>query len=430
MHLPAEPGEEKFVKCPTCQHEVSGRFCPNCGTDVQSVTGAGQPGAPDPSATAIMNPADLAPYLRSPQPPSNAPAGGPQQPPIGQAPFPQQAPPVDSPPGQPGAQPQYGAAPTPPPYFSAQTPYPQPQTPSVPQGQPQYAPPYGQPMTAVPVTRVRRGRRLLIAVFGVIGALIVIGIAAAVIVAKLGSSDSGKIKFGTSYKDTASTFSIQNEKTSFSPSDHVAWVGFLSHNVAPSSLRRTIALVKTNGTTRTIVDQPVKFVNSISGKVGQVAFEESIAKLEEVGISPPGKYRFSYLSNGKTEATGTMRLTGASPAGKVFFGTSSSDSMIAGVSQQSTFGPKDTMHYAAHFARPQPAGRLSVLLIRISSDGSEQTVSQGLHDDLTDPRTFVRLDRIAMSDLRSFGANSSGTYILRYTKGSSVLAEGKFTLKL
>lgn len=410
------------MKCPTCQHEVTGRFCPNCGTDVRVTRPAS-----DPNSTSVISPADLRQYAQRRPGPTLPGAGEPQSPPTQVNPS--AAVPPSTYPQAPAHTP-YGAA-SQGPY--GQQPYaPQPEYGQLPASGQQPQSPHEFAPTGVQTgypqqAPARKGRPLLVIAL-VLGGVLLLAIAGIVVLAHLPRSDSGKVKFGTAFKRSGNAFSIQNETSTFGPSDQVAWVGLLKDDVPAGSLRRTIARVNGNGSSSVIVSGPVQFTTQTSSRINQVAARESVASLEEVGINPPGTYRVTYLSNGKTEATGTFTLSGASPIGSIFFGTSTSEGVITGLSQHSIFGHKDTMTYAAHFPAPEGPGKLTVRFVRIRSDGSEQPVSHGLYDDLTTSGIRVRVNQISAADLPRYGASKPGVYILRYIKGKALLAEGKFTL--
>lgn len=416
--------------------------------------------ASDMNSTSVLNAADLQQYVRNHQDPSPSQTAGPQTPstqtnPSGSVPpsqhsqnpgYGEQAShgnpesPYGGGPSSNPQQPGYGqpASYGQPPPFSQQSAYgQQPEYGQQPgYGQQQgYGPapnPYATPQGGVGVAAPpppKRRRRPLLVIAGVLGGLLLLAIAAVVVFALLAKHDSGTVKFGTGFKKSGSSFSIQDERSTFAPSGTVAWVGMLKDDVAPGALRRTIARVNADGSKTVIVSEPVRFTSQTSSKINQVAARETVASLEEAGVNPPGTYRVTYISNGKQEASGSFTLSGASPMGKIFFGTSAAGGVVTGVSQHSTFGRKDTMTYAAHFPSPQGTGKLTVKFVRIRPDGSEQVVSHGLYDDLTSSGIRVRVNRIPASDLPRYGVNKSGVYILRYLKGTSVLAEGKFTYK-
>lgn len=363
------------MQCPTCQHEVSGRFCPNCGTDVQALTGAGRPNSSDPNATAVLSREELAAYRERLR--SGSTEAGAQQPP---------------------EQPVQGTG-------------------------------YGTARVVEPPPGRRRRTGLLVAIVIAV-ALFALGGVAVLVLSHFNNADRGKVKFGTSYADNGSKFSVEHPRSSFSPTQHVAWVGYLSEGVDATTLRRTITRINPDGSRTVLVNRTVQLSSSTSNKVDQVAADSTVAALEELGVNPPGTYEIAYVSNGKTEAKGQFRLTGSSPSGQVFFGHAATDAMIAGVSQNATFSRADTMNYAAHFVRPAGPGRLTVRIYRIQSDGSQTLVSKGLYDDLKDSGLWVRVNQVAVRDLMGYGANASGTYILGYYRQKDLLAQGKFTLHL
>lgn len=454
------------MRCPTCQHDVRGRFCPNCGTEVQRNAEASNPqgSARDPNATSVISAADLAAFAAAREresqsaPPSAA--DGAQEPlaPEGSsgqgfAPPPRYG--QTTPPGQPGQsarspdqtaplyyttapprgeQPLYGDT-TPPPdghalYGATTTPGAQPteQPPGT------YAPssgepPYGATATmAAPAGRRKRSPLLLVGL--IVAALILLGAIAVAALVLFGSHDNGTIKFGTSYKDNGGAFQIQGARSSFSPSDKIAWVGYLNDSVDPKTLRRTIDLLPSGGPPRAVVNRAVTITSATSGTINRVATQASIADLESEGVNPPGTYRVTYAARGKKEAQGTFTLTGRPVAGKIFFGTSMTNALVTGLSTSTTFGSSGPFDFVAHFTHPAGVKKLSVRFFYIRSDGSEQQVSDNtVQDTIGDAGAWMSKNQLTMARLRDFGVTSRGTYFVRYFRGSQQLAEGRFTLR-
>ena len=112
-------------------------------------------------------------------------------------------------------------------------------------------------------------------------------------------------------------------------------------------------------------------------------------------------------------------------SGKITFGTAYDDTTLMIPKPITRFkATYPTIAWSAEFSEPAGATTVELVFARVSSGGAETII-----DRADVPISSPDFDLIANSlDLASIADNKPGTYVLRYVRGGTVLAEGTFTL--
>lgn len=114
-------------------------------------------------------------------------------------------------------------------------------------------------------------------------------------------------------------------------------------------------------------------------------------------------------------------------SGVVEFGSAYANNPLRIVQPHSSFGPNDTVAWVAHLAQDAGTTSLTREFIRVRRGGHKIAVYQTVVT-LSSPSDNALGLALPVSALATKGVTSPGTYILRYLRGSTVLAEGTFTL--
>lgn len=113
--------------------------------------------------------------------------------------------------------------------------------------------------------------------------------------------------------------------------------------------------------------------------------------------------------------------------GTIDFGTMYDSSTFAMLDAQNTFAAGDQFAWVAHL--PGGAGATSVTLSISKDDGNgvEESVWR-TSVAVANPADDALANTVPVTDIESLGATAPGSYIMRYFRGSTELAEGKFKI--
>jgi hypothetical protein len=159
-------------------------------------------------------------------------------------------------------------------------------------------------------------------------------------------------------------------------------------------------------------------VPAVPAKQGRSGIE----RLLIVAIVVVGGLAGAYLFLNSNAGIGPTKATND---GRIVFGATYNSSTLAIVGEQTQF-PLSTksIAWSASFKEPAGATKLTVLVASVTSAGAE-TIVDTAEVAISNPS----FDRIANSgDLVSVVGGKAGTYVMRYLRGATILAEGRFTL--
>jgi hypothetical protein len=111
-------------------------------------------------------------------------------------------------------------------------------------------------------------------------------------------------------------------------------------------------------------------------------------------------------------------------AGIITFGTAFDPDTLEITKPKEAFTAKEEIAWSAYLIEPVGATSVTFILAKVSKGGSESIqLSQDI--DVSSPDSDVFANKVALGDL----LDGKGTYVMRYVRGGTVLAEGRFTIK-
>lgn len=118
---------------------------------------------------------------------------------------------------------------------------------------------------------------------------------------------------------------------------------------------------------------------------------------------------------------------GSPPAGSIIFGT-----VLQGYGlrrERSAFGPTDTMAWVARFAAQADPGNVTATVTQRDAACPTGRPLTSIRLPLRDPTGKRQAYQVPVMNFPPAGVPIPGTYTLRYSQGTRVLAEGRFTLE-
>lgn len=113
-----------------------------------------------------------------------------------------------------------------------------------------------------------------------------------------------------------------------------------------------------------------------------------------------------------------------SGAGIITFGTAFDEETLEITKPKKTFGLDDEIAWSAYLVEPVGDTSVTFILAKVSKGGSESIqLSQDV--DVSSPDSDLFANKVALGGL----LDGKGTYVMRYVREGTVLAEGEFTLK-
>lgn len=132
------------------------------------------------------------------------------------------------------------------------------------------------------------------------------------------------------------------------------------------------------------------------------------------------------LASGSFTAAAPLPSSAAYAPGKIVFGTSLHSGLkLSG--QRTTFHRGNPFAWVATFGQGAGATKLQLVIARVGAGGSETSVVQ-LPVSVTNPSFNVIGNKVSWSVITGIGAKPSHWYVMRYIRGGTVLAAGRFQI--
>ncbi len=124
-------------------------------------------------------------------------------------------------------------------------------------------------------------------------------------------------------------------------------------------------------------------------------------------------------------------VPGLPPRGAVWFGMSYKESRgdLTIQGRTSTFGPRGSIAWVAHFSAPAGSDRLALTIWR-SRNGHLVEIYKPIRVRVRNGAITELGKRTRVANLITLGARRSGWYRLKYSRGARGLASGSFYLKV